>query len=206
MCPGATLLAVQRPIGVGDVVRAQDSIRTLRVGVFGEIGRSVLASDHAIYDDMGDMHALRIEFPSEALRDCPQRSLGGGDITLGQYLACKHMLLTWRESGPGLIDDCLAKQGLRRNIFVVLPNFLPTPWILEKTDLLLCLPRRMAEEFVQLASLKILPVPIELPPYSLTMRWHPRHEMDRAHKWLRERLLDASASLESAPAGRRRVL
>jgi DNA-binding transcriptional LysR family regulator len=112
----------------------------------------------------------------------------GDEITLAQFLECKHILITWREAGTGLIDDCLAKLGLRRNISLILPNFLTTPWILEKTDLLLCLPRRMADKFVQLAPLKILPVPIDLPRYELRMLWHPRHEKDGAHVWLRERL------------------
>ena len=47
----------------------------------------------------------------------------------------------------------------------------------------------MADKFVELAPLKILPIPIDLPRYELRMLWHPRHEKDRAHMWLRERLL-----------------
>ena len=112
----------------------------------------------------------------------------GNEITLELFLECKHVLITWREAGTGLIDDCLAKVGLHRNVSLALPNFVTTPWILEKTDLLLCLPRRMANKFVQLAPLKILPVPIDLPRYELMMLWRPCHERDRAHMWLRERL------------------
>lgn len=112
----------------------------------------------------------------------------GSDITLDQFLECRHMLISWREAGTGLIDDCLAKLGLRRNIALVLPNFLTTPWILEKTDLLLCLPGRMADKFVQMAPLKIMPVPLDLPRYDLMMLWRPSHERDQAHMWLRERV------------------
>jgi DNA-binding transcriptional LysR family regulator len=125
----------------------------------------------------------------------------GDEITLAKFLERKHMLITWRGSGTGLVDDCLAKQGLRRDISLVLPNFLATPWVLEMTDLLLCLPRRMAERFVQLAPLKILPVPLDLPQYELMMLWHPRQEKDQAHKWLRDLLVDASRIfLERLPA------
>jgi DNA-binding transcriptional LysR family regulator len=120
-------------------------------------------------------------------RQC-NAAVPGDEITLEQFLDCKHMLITWREAGTGLVDDCLAKLGLRRNVSFILPNFLTTPWILEKTDLLLCLPRRMADTFVQLAPLKILPIPIDLPRYELRMLWHPRYEKDHAHMWLRERL------------------
>ncbi|MGD9539788.1 LysR family transcriptional regulator [Methylocystis sp.] len=120
-------------------------------------------------------------------RQC-NATVPGNEITLEQFLECKHMLISWREAGTGLIDDSLAKLGLRRDVSFILPNFLTTPWILEKTDLLLCLPWRMADKFVQLAPLKILPIPIDLPRYELRMLWHPRYEKDRAHMWLRERL------------------
>jgi DNA-binding transcriptional LysR family regulator len=118
----------------------------------------------------------------------------GNDITLEQFLECKHVLITWREAGTGLIDDCLARVGLHRKISLVLPNFLTTPWILEKADLLLCLPRRMANKFVQLAPLKILPIPVDLPRYELMMLWRPSHERDQAHMWLREHLGEACHS------------
>lgn len=116
----------------------------------------------------------------------------GDEITLARFLECRHMLISWRQSGKGLIDDCLAKQGLRRNVSLILPNFMSAPWVLERTDLLLCLPRRMAERFVKLSPLKILPVPIDLPPYELMMLWHPRHEKDQAHSWLRGLLIESA--------------
>lgn len=149
-------------------------------------------------------HLCSQQLMSESIVCLTRRSnaaVPGKEITLARFLECKHILITWREAGTGLVDDCLAKQGLRRDISLVLPNFLATPWVLEKTDLLLCLPRRMAERFVQLAPLKILPVPLELPQYQLMMLWHPRQEKDQAHKWLRDLLVDASQIvLERLPA------
>jgi DNA-binding transcriptional LysR family regulator len=128
--------------------------------------------------------------------------IGGNELTLAQFLDCRHLLVTWREAGTGLIDDCLAKQGLRRNISLVLPNFLATPWILEKTDLLLCLPSRMAEKFVRLAPLKILRVPLDLPQYELMMLWHPRDDKEPAHRWLRGLLMETAATIGEDPVRR----
>jgi DNA-binding transcriptional LysR family regulator len=135
-------------------------------------------------------------------RQC-NTTVPGDDITLAQFLECKHMLITWREAGTGLIDDCLAKLGLRRDISLVLPNFLTTPWILERTDMLLCLPRRMADKFVQLAPLKILPVPLDLPRYQLMMLWRPCNDRDQAHMWLRERLRAICGRVREEGAERR---
>lgn len=111
-----------------------------------------------------------------------------GSITLRQFLESRHMLISHREAGTGLIDDQLAGLGLSRNISLVVANFLSAPWILEKTDLLLCLPLRIAEKFLRLAPLKMLSIPIDLPCYDLVMLWHPRQEKEQAHMWLRDLL------------------
>jgi DNA-binding transcriptional LysR family regulator len=149
-------------------------------------------------------HLCSQQLMSESIVCLTRRSnaaVPGNKITLARFLECKHILVTWREAGTGLVDDCLAKQGLRRDASLVLPNFLAAPWVLEKTDLLLCLPKRMAERFVQLAPLKILPVPLQLPQYELMMLWHARQEKDEAHKWLRDLLMDACRIvLERLPA------
>lgn len=122
----------------------------------------------------------------------------GEKLTLEQFLENRHMLISRREAGTGLIDDYLTTRGLHRKITLVVPNFLSAPWILEKTDLLLCLPLKIAEKFVRLAPLKILPIPIDLPRYELMMLWHPRQEKDQAHMWLRDLLRETCCHDDSA--------
>jgi DNA-binding transcriptional LysR family regulator len=94
-----------------------------------------------------------------------------------------------------LIDDYLAVRGLSRKISLIIPNFLPAPWIIANTELLLSVPLRIAEQFVRLAPVKILPVPIDLPTYDLIMLWHPRQEKEPAHQWLRQELLKIACQM-----------
>jgi DNA-binding transcriptional LysR family regulator len=65
----------------------------------------------------------------------------------------------------------------------------------EKTDMILSLPERIANAFVDLAPLNILPLPIELPAYDLVMVWHPLHDPDPAHRWLRDQIAEVSRNL-----------
>ena len=95
----------------------------------------------------------------------------------------------------GLIDDYLVKRGVARKISLIVPNFLSAPWILANTDLILSLPARIAEKFVHLVPLKILPIPIDLPPYDLLMLWHPRQEKEPDHRWLRREILEICAKM-----------
>jgi LysR family transcriptional regulator, nod-box dependent transcriptional activator len=54
---------------------------------------------------------------------------------------------------------------------------------------------RLAKELQEAAELKILKAPFELPPVQHAMMWHPRNAHDPAHRWLREQLVEAAATL-----------
>ena len=119
----------------------------------------------------------------------------GNEISLEQYISSRHMVISRRETGTGLIDDYFVKRGVARKISLIVPNFLSAPWILANTDLILSLPARIAEKFVHLVPLKILPLPIDLPAYDLIMLWHPRQEKEPDHQWLRREILEICAEM-----------
>ncbi len=120
----------------------------------------------------------------------------GNEFSFEQFISSGHMLISPTGAGKGLIDDHLAARGLARKISLVVPNFLAAPWILANTDLLLSLPLRIAERFIRLAPLKILPIPIDLPIYNLIMIWHPRQEKEPDHQWLRSEILRLCLQLD----------
>lgn len=119
----------------------------------------------------------------------------GDTMSFERFMASRHMLISRRETGTGLIDDWLEKRGLTRKVSLVVPNFLSAPWIVANTDLVLSLPSRIAEQFVDLAPLKILPIPIDVPIHNLIMVWHPLREKEPAHEWLRRQIRETCAEL-----------
>jgi DNA-binding transcriptional LysR family regulator len=119
----------------------------------------------------------------------------GDRLTLDEYLALPHMLISRTGIATGLIDDWLAERGRERRIALVVSHFLSAPLILSGTNLVLSFPRRIAEQFARLARLRTVPVPIELPPYNLVMVWHPLNDKEPAHAWLRRQILDVCANL-----------
>lgn len=122
-----------------------------------------------------------------------------GRLTLDEFISMKHMLISRTGTRIGLIDEWLAGKGLERRIALIVPHFLSAPFIVAKTDMVLSLPERIAKQFVGLAPLRILPVPIDLPAYDLVMVWHPLRENDPAHCWLREQILAVCLMLEESP-------
>jgi DNA-binding transcriptional LysR family regulator len=112
----------------------------------------------------------------------------GSDISLEEYIDMKHILISRSWKKTGVIDEWLAAQGLERRIALIVPHFLSAPLIVAKTDMVLSLPLRIAEKFVQIAPVKILHVPLDLPSYPVIMVWHPLFDKEAAHCWLREQI------------------
>ena len=124
----------------------------------------------------------------------------GDSLTLDQYLALPHMLISRTGVATGLIDDWLAERGRERRIALAVSHFVSAPLILAGTNMALSFPQRIAEQFVRIANLKTVPVPMELPLYNLIMIWHPLNDKDPAHAWLRRQILEICAELRAGAA------
>jgi DNA-binding transcriptional LysR family regulator len=108
--------------------------------------------------------------------------------SLEDYIAVPHMLISWKGTPTGIIDQHLQEMGLERRIKLIVPNFLSAPLIVAQTDMILSLPYKLAKRFTKFVPLEIYPVPIELPSYDLIMIWHPLRDKDPAHQWLRDKI------------------
>lgn len=109
-----------------------------------------------------------------------------GKISLKQYTAADHAALFYQSAGPGLIDTLLAQQGMTRRIACRVPHFTSLPYLVSRTDLIATAPERLARMFKNELKLQVLPVPLKLPPFRLTLLWHERHLTEPAHRWLRK--------------------
>jgi DNA-binding transcriptional LysR family regulator len=116
----------------------------------------------------------------------------GGALTLQQYVAAQHVAVFYKSQGAGLIDTLLEQQGWARRVALLVPHFASTPFIVAASDLIATVPERLAHHFVDLP-LQVLPAPLEMPPFRLTLLWHERFDHDPAHAWLRELLLSTAA-------------
>ncbi len=122
-----------------------------------------------------------------------------GELTMDQYLAANHMLISRTGSNQGLIDDWLAKSKLERRVGLIVPHFLSAPLIVAQTDYVLSLPLRIGQQFTSFAPLKILPLPFELPVFNLVMIWHPLRDKEPGHLWLRQQIIDVCQGFNTTP-------
>ncbi|HVF90273.1 MAG TPA: LysR family transcriptional regulator [Blastocatellia bacterium] len=116
-----------------------------------------------------------------------------GRISMRQYAAAHHVAVFYKTEGPGIIDTLLAQKGLARHSTVLVPHFASVPFLVSDSDLIATVPERLALKFSKLAKLQVLPVPITIPPFRLTMVWHERVHADPAHSWLRNLIAEIAA-------------
>jgi DNA-binding transcriptional LysR family regulator len=65
-------------------------------------------------------------------------------------------------------------------------ELLEIPTVVASTDLLGVFPLSMGPLMEKRLGLKVLPIPLELPPMPIYMIWHETRRHDAAHRWLRE--------------------
>lgn len=107
------------------------------------------------------------------------------NLPLEQFLHLGHVLVS-DDEGPGLVDRALADQGLVRTVVLRTPYFVGVPFIVASSDLVATIPRALAEEASNFASLELVAPPVTLPTFRITMTWHERVHRDPAHQWIRD--------------------
>src|SRR5262249_1536493 len=87
-------------------------------------------------------------------------------------------------------DRYLAKHRIRRNATLRAPGLYVLPNIVANSDLLAIVPSRLADTFAARLALKILPMPIAIPPYDICVHWHERTHREAASRWMRRAFVE----------------
>ena len=129
--------------------------------------------------------------------DCPYaRRTAVDEMTLADYLSLPHVAPSQMLPGyHGVIDACLERQNLRRNVVVEAAYFGVMPYMLTQTDLVLTTGQQYLRHFEKNLMLKTFKVPVKFPPMRFYQLWHERVHQAPEHKWLREQIVLAAQAL-----------
>lgn len=109
----------------------------------------------------------------------------GQPMTPELYAALKHVKLSPAATGTTIVDDALARRGLRRRVVMTVPGWFDMAEIVERTDLVAVVPRRWPAADARLAKLHSVPLPLEEVAFSIDLCWEVRRERDPGQRWLR---------------------
>jgi len=113
----------------------------------------------------------------------------GATLTRREFVAASHVLVSSMGSGHRVIEEALERHGIARRIALRVPHFTVLPTVLERTDLLLTIPLRIARELEKRGRLKALRLPVPIPAADIGLHWHERVEREPGSVWLREMMI-----------------
>jgi DNA-binding transcriptional LysR family regulator len=77
-----------------------------------------------------------------------------------------------------------------RRVVVWVPTFAEAGCLVANSELVTSVPRSIAMHLASTHALRVLPLPVPLPPGHISLAWHERFDRDPASSWLRGLLLD----------------
>ncbi|MEM6256673.1 MAG: LysR family transcriptional regulator [Cyanobacteria bacterium P01_D01_bin.156] len=117
-------------------------------------------------------------------------------LSLEQYIANPHILITYTADLKGVIDRMLDDQGLKRKVVASFPYHLAAPSIVANTNCIVTLSERIAR-LHNWVGVKVLPLPLDFAPYRETLLWHKRDNNDRTHQWLRDTISEVASEVSA---------
>ncbi|MEU4997703.1 LysR family transcriptional regulator [Streptomyces sp. NPDC021622] len=114
----------------------------------------------------------------------PGHPLLHGELTPERFAAADHITVSRKGRLHGPLDAALAELGLERRVVGSVGTYPSSLFVLLRTDLV-GLVTSWARPLTDTLGLVTFDVPLDLPPLRLAIAWHPRHDADPAHAWLR---------------------
>lgn len=106
-------------------------------------------------------------------------------LSLAQFEAEDHVVVSSSGSAPLVLDREIARLGVKRRIALKIPNFLGAAFVVEHTDHIITIPKRLGDVLQGRGAFRIFPVPFALPDYEVKQHWHERYHHDPGSRWLR---------------------
>jgi DNA-binding transcriptional LysR family regulator len=141
-------------------------------------------------------HPSQVLFEEEYVCVCwTGNTVVGDSITLDQCLALGHVVTRVGTLRPPTVDAWFFERyGHSRRVEVVATTFASVPHMLVGTNRLSIMHRRLAELYSEPLSLKILPVPVEMPRLVEMIQWHKYRDLDPGRVWMTDVLTAAAAA------------
>ncbi|SUW64008.1 HTH-type transcriptional regulator LeuO [Buttiauxella agrestis] len=182
----------QKAPGVRIAVRHLDMAQLDHQLASGEVDL-VFASHDSFRTHLRTTHLFNESYVLIGRRDHPALK---ADLPLEAFVKLEHVIVS--PSGGSFttpIDDALAAFGHKRNVVMSAASFLFIPEIVQKSDLVALIPRRLLQ--VLSAQLAVIELPWLAEQFDICLIWHERSHSHAGHRWVRELIVEMNSETES---------
>lgn len=109
-----------------------------------------------------------------------------GRLTLRRYLALTHIAVAPRPREVSAVDTALHAQGLQRQVVLTLPSMHAALVAAARSPYAATVSDRIARAMAPGLGLRVSDLPLDVAADPTLIAWHPRHDADPAHAWLRD--------------------
>ncbi|WP_152222405.1 LysR family transcriptional regulator [Pseudomonas sp. SCB32] len=136
------------------------------------------------------------ELPANAKRKTLRRSTWRvlradsipGALTLDDYCARPHALVSYAGDLDGFVDQTLAEMDRKRQVVLAVPQFVGLAQLLAGTDILATVPEYVAAALTASGGVRADEPPFPTRLADLSMVWRGAQDNDPAERWLRSRI------------------
>lgn len=119
-------------------------------------------------------------------------------LTLDEYCAAHHLLVSFSGRPFGFVDEALAAINRSRRVVLTVNQFFTAGRVVVGSDLLTVLPRHFLPSTGMRDEIAVVDLPFEVPPVRVDMVWHRRMQAQAAQLWLRAAVSDAAKGVFSS--------
>ncbi|MFJ3056172.1 LysR family transcriptional regulator [Herbaspirillum sp. NPDC087042] len=122
-------------------------------------------------------------------------------VSAERYAAFEHVSASPRGSISSPLDAALAERGLQRKVVAVVPSFPAALAVARASDLVAMVPRSFLygrgeqPQGRSANGIHVFELPLATEAIIVSLMWHPRVELDPAHRWLRDKIRAVCAPL-----------
>lgn len=113
------------------------------------------------------------------------------DITEELFYKLGHVTMRFATHTPSFETWFMDHQGSERRIAAIAGSFTALPFMLEGTDNIALLQRKLAETYAQFLPIRVMKSPVAIPPLIEHLQWHRFSETDECLAWVRAEILAA---------------
>ncbi|KAF1023684.1 MAG: PCP degradation transcriptional activation protein [Paracidovorax wautersii] len=149
----------------------------LALGLFAELAKSSLHVQHLSTQRM--VCLVRQDHPT----------VRSSRVDMAGFLALSHVVVRPTGLSQELFESRLKAQGGTRRVQLVTEHFMAVPSIIAATDLIVTVPRPIADYYARIEKLRVVEPPINIDAFPVSVFWHPCFHLDPAVRWLRESII-----------------
>jgi len=106
-----------------------------------------------------------------------------GKVTAARYAAAEHVHILRRDNDKSPLDAALLALTLERRVIVTVGGFSAALALTRESNLVATVPERHTGNLRD--RMHTFALPLGIPPFTVSLLWHPRMDGDPAHRWLR---------------------